>query len=310
MTLFTADMAQMQARFPDRPFRTRHGLAGHPLLSLQALADLAGVLDRDRVEFCGNDAKPNQDPAAVTSIDLTPADIVRQIETCGAWMVLKQVQTEPRYRALLDSYLLDVARFAGKGSLQEAGFEDVQGFIFIASGRSVTPFHVDHEENMFVHLAGDKTMHIFDNRDHRFVDEADLEPHPGKHRNLCYQEQFQNHAQSFRFDPGDGVFVPYLWPHWVETGDEPTISMQITWKSPAVQHLNNLRFVNAMLRRMGWPQRRPGANPRLDGLKVAACKAARAVVEPLRKSERSRRLLRRLLFSKSANYFYGSSEAR
>ena len=310
MTLFAADAAQMRDRFPDRPFKTSHGLAGHPLLSLDALANLAGTLDRDRVEFCGNDVKPNQDPVAVTAIDLAPAEIVRQIETCGAWMVLKQVQTDPRYRALLNAYLLDVAKCAGKTSLKEAGFEDIQGFIFVASAQSVTPFHVDHEENMFAHLAGDKTMHIFDNGDHRFVDEADLEPHPGKHRNLRFQERFQGEAQSFRFKPGEGVFVPYLWPHWVETGSQPTISMQISWKSPAVQRLNNLRFVNGMLRRMGWPQRPPGTNPHLDGLKAAAYKTARAAIDPLRKSEWSRRLLRGLLFGKSANYYYEDAETR
>jgi hypothetical protein len=31
-------------------------------------------------------------------------------------------------------------------------------------------------------------------------------------------------------DAGDGCFVPYLWPHWVRTGESYSISMAMTWE--------------------------------------------------------------------------------
>src|SRR3712207_7331986 len=54
------------------------------------------------------------------------------------------------------------------------------------------------------------------------------------HRNLPYRPEFEDKATIFSMKAGDGCFVPYLWPHWVRTGDSYSISMAITWKSKAV----------------------------------------------------------------------------
>ena len=78
----------------------------------------------------------------------------------------------------MNAFLKDAAAGLGCKSLSEAGISDIQGFIFVASANSVTPFHVDYENNLFVHLAGPKAMHVFDNRDRSFVPEADLETYP------------------------------------------------------------------------------------------------------------------------------------
>ena len=104
--------------------------------------------------------------------------------------------------------------------------------------------------------------------------------------------------------PGDGLFLPYTWPHWVRTGDQYAVSMAITWKSKRDLRLNSLYFVNAMLRRMGAAQPTPGRHPWYDGAKVAAYRAARRVIEPLRKSEPMRRRLRQIMFGRKANYYY------
>ena len=44
-------------------------------------------------------------------------------------------------------------------------YSDLQGFIFVSSANSTTPFHVDAEENILIQIRGDKFVHIFDNRD-------------------------------------------------------------------------------------------------------------------------------------------------
>ena len=155
---------------------------------------------------------------------------------------------------------------------------DFQGFIFVSSANGVTPFHIDYEENFFVHIHGEKFMHVFDNRDRTLVSEADLETFPGKHRNHHYEESFERKGTVHQFAPGDGLFLPYTWPHWVRTGSEWTISKAITWKSPLDLRMNRLYFANAVMRKLGLPQPAPGRYPALDGLKVAAFAAAQAVV--------------------------------
>jgi len=307
MRLIDIDRAAASA-FPAEPFRIKHHLAGHPLLSLEALAKLATRLDRDRLEYNSGKLTPDQKPDEVPGIDLAPDEVVRRIETCGAWMVLKNVETIPEYAALIRSALVDAAAALG-GAPEAIGMGDFQGFIFVSSANGVTPFHIDYEENFFVHISGEKFMHVFDNRDRSLVPEADLETFPGKHRNHRYEERFEAKSTIDRFAPGDGLFLPYTWPHWVRTGSEWTISMAVTWKSPHDVRMNRLYFANAVMRKLGLPQPAPGRYPALDGMKVAAFSAAHGVVAPLRRSEGMRRKLRALLFGRKANYYYREGSA-
>ena len=295
--------------FPGEPFRIRHHLAGHPLLSLDALAKLATRLDRDRLEYNSGKLQPNQKPDEVPGIDLAPADVIRQIETAGAWMVLKNVETVPEYAGLIRLALADAARALGKAGPDALGMGDFEGFIFVSSANSVTPFHLDYEENFFVHVHGEKFMHIFDNRDRSLVPEADLETFPGKHRNHAYREDFERKGEVYRFIPGEGVFLPYTWPHWVRTGPEWTISMAVTWKSRGDIRMNRLYLANAVLRKAGLPQPAPGRHPVFDGAKVAAFSTAQALISPLRRREGMRRRLRALFFGRKANYYYGPGKA-
>lgn len=307
--LLALDPAGPAGAFPHRPFGIRHALAAHPLLQLDALAGLAASLPGDRIEYNAGDLAPDQRPEDVRGVALEPAEVVRRIETANAWLVLKRVEEHPAYRALLESALLDAARQLGHRSLAAAGFRDVAGFVFVSSARAVTPFHADFEENFFVQVRGDKAFHIFDNGDRGLVPDAELEISPAKHRNLPYRPEFEARAQVFEMGPGDGLFVPHAWPHWVRTGDRFSISMAITWKSPRVARLNKLLAANGMLRGLGLPQRRPGERPALDAAKVAAFTVARAAVEPLRRSEAARRVLRRAVFGAGANYYYRRRKA-
>ncbi|MBB3931694.1 hypothetical protein GGR25_002744 [Kaistia hirudinis] len=299
------DPAIMRARFPREPFTFRHALADHPLLQLEALAALVGELPRDRIEFNSGRLQPNQRPEDTPGVDLEPEEIVRRIETAGAWLVLKNVEAVPAYRALIEAALAEAAQSAGPAA---PPFSEPMGFIFVSSANSVTPFHIDYEENFFVHLHGEKFMHVFDNRDRSIVDEEGLETFPGKHRNHAYRDAFEAKGQVFTFGPGDGLFLPYTWPHWVRTGGDWSISMAITWKSPADRRLNKLYFTNAVLRKLGLPQQPPGRRRMLDAAKVAAYDAARLPLEPLRRSEAMRRRLRALFFGRDANYFYRKAE--
>jgi hypothetical protein len=236
---------------------------------------------------------------------MPPAEVVRSIETAGAWMVLKHVETVPEYRALLEACLCDAASGVGVSPEAFKEMKDLEGFIFVSSANATTPFHLDYEQNFFVHLHGEKLMHVFDNRDRILVSEEQLETAPNKHRNLPYREDFEARARAFPMQAGQGLFLPYTWPHWVKTGTQYSISMAINWKTPAILRMNKLYAANAILRRLRLPQPAPGQHKAWDGIKIAAYTAARGLLDPLRQSEGMRRRLRGLFFGRKANYYYG-----
>lgn len=297
------DRAAFTSAFPLQPFAIRHHLAGDPLFSLPRIVDLVRELPRDHIEYNSGKVAIGQDPNATPLIDLDPQEVVRRIETAGAWMVLKRVEMLPAYRAVLEQALLSVARANGHASLEDAGFEDIRGFLFVSSPNATTPFHVDAEDNFFVHIHGEKYFTICDNRDGAVVSDEAIEHAISKHRNVSYNADFEARSKCYALQPGEGVFVPYLWPHWVRTGSQYSISLAVTWKTKAVMRKNDIFVVNALLRRMGLPQRAPGRNAVGDDIKLAAFRAMKAMVDPLRKSEAVRALVRKLVLGRDANYF-------
>jgi hypothetical protein len=298
------DPTSFTTAFPNLPFSIKHDLASHPLLTLPKIAELVRTLPGDRIEFNSGKAAINQDPNAVPLVDMEPEEIVRRIETAGAWMVLKRIETEPAYRVLVEAALWSVAAARGHASLESAGFEDIQGFLFVSSPGATTPFHCDSEDNFFVHVHGEKFFHVYDNRDHTIASEAELEHSAVKHRNVPYDPRFDDKGTCYSLLPGDGVFVPYQWPHWVRTGNSYSISLAITWKTKEVRRRNDLYIVNSLLRGMKLPQPPQGRKPVLDAVKLAVFRTGTAVVSPLRKSEAMRRVLRMVALGKNANYYY------
>ena len=304
MPLIELDRAQARARFHRAPFAMKHGLAGHDLFTLPRLVALAQSMPRDRIEYNSGKLEPGVRPENVPGIAMPAEDVIRRIENANAWLVIKGVELNPAYRALLRAFLTEVSNAAGPDT---EPFEDLQGFIFISSAGSVTPFHFDAEENILVQIRGDKYVHIFDNSDRSLVPEGSLELSPSKHRNQPYHVQFERRAEVFSLIPGDAVHIPYLWPHWVHTGDRWCVSMAMTWKTPAVRRLNKIRLMNGTLRRYGLPQPAPGLSQLRDAAKVALHDGARLVTEPLRRSEALRRGLRGLIYGSGANYYYRGS---
>jgi len=143
------DAEALTHAFPHLPFALKHRFAGNPLLTLPKLAELVRDLPRDRLEYNSGKAAIDQRPETTPTVDLAPEEIVHNIETAGAWMVLKSVEQDPAYRSLIDEALMEVARMRGFGSLSAAGFQDIRGFIFVSSANSTTPFHADADENFF-----------------------------------------------------------------------------------------------------------------------------------------------------------------
>ena len=300
MTLVHIDSATAKAKFLKEAFTLKHTLAGHPLFTLPRLVELAKSMPRDRIEYNSGKVAVGVKPEDIPRIDKSPDDVIRSIEVDNAWMVLKRVETHPAYRSVLESFVREANLAAGR---EPGDFSDIQGFIFVSSANATTPFHIDAEENILIQLHGDKFVRTFDNSDRALVNEQWMELSPNRHRNMPYEDWFESRATMHTLKPGDALHMPYMIPHWVSTGSSYSISMAMTWKTPEVIRLNKIRTMNGTLRRFGLPQRGPGASPALDAAKVIAHDVIRAVLDPLRKSERIRNFLRGAIYGKQANYY-------
>ena len=303
MSIVTIDPAIAREKFLKSPFVLQHGLAGHPLFALSRLVDLAKTMPRGRIEYNSGKVAVGVKPEDVPKIDRPAQEVIQSIKTADAWMVIKNVEADPAYRALLEAFVGEANFAAGK---TPGDFSDLEGFIFVSSARATTPFHIDAEENILIQIRGGKFVRTFDNGDRRLISEEAMEISPSKHRNQTYEPWYEERATVHALKPGEALHMPYMVPHWVSTGDSYSISMAMTWKTPEVSRLNKIRLMNGTLRRFGLPQKPPGISPAMDMLKVIAHDAMRAVIDPLRKSESIRRVLRGMIYGRKANYYYGT----
>ena len=245
----------------------RHALTEHPLLSVESIAQLAERLPEERVEHNIANLPKVADPDAVQRSDEPVAEIARQIETNGCWMVLKNIESDPQYKRLLDECLDEVAPHVRD---RDGGMVEREGFIFLSAPGSMTPSHTDPEHNFLLQVRGTKQMNVG-----RFPDSATeqlaLEQAlGGGHRNVDWEPA---EPVAFELEPGDGVYVHPHAPHWVRNGEQVSVSLSITFATPASRQTRQLHAVNARLRRLGLSPAPPGRRPRLDRGKAAGLKA-------------------------------------
>jgi Cupin-like domain len=300
MTIITLDPAVASQKFLKEAFTLKHHLVGNPLFTLPRLVALAKSMPRDHIEYNSGKVAVGVKPEDVPKIDMAPEDVIKSIETANAWMVIKRVEKDLAYKAVLEQFVREANIAAGRSAND---YSDIEGFIFVSSAKATTPFHQDAEENILIQLHGDKFVRTFDNTDCKLVSEEDMELSPSRHRNQHYEDWFETRATLHSLKPGDAVHMPYMVPHWVSTGDSYSISMAMTWKTPEVKRLNKIRTMNGTLRHIGFPQKSPGHAPLLDAAKVILHDITHTVLDPIRKSEKARNMIRGLIYGKKANYY-------
>lgn len=255
-------LAALARLYPEAPGLLRHGLVGHPLFELDALVRLAQRMRPQDVEQNVGDLPIGIDPAEVRHNGLPVAETIRSIEQSGAWMVLKFVEQDPAYRALMEAALAELMPVVSPAT---GAMLKREAFIFISSPGAVTPFHFDPEHNILLQLRGSKVMTLFPAADEAVASGASHEAfHLGGHRNLPYDPAHAVKGRPIALAPGDAVFVPVKAPHWVQNGDAPSVSLSITWRSTWSYREADARGLNALLRRAGLnpaaPKRYPAGN--------------------------------------------------
>ena len=275
MTVFESRArTQFAASYPETPHILRHALHDHPLMTLDALADLAESLPAASVEYNAADQ-----PIGITEKpEATGVPIgatIRNIERSGSWAVLKNIEQDERYAQLLASLLSELR---GEIEAKTGAMLKTQAFAFISSPGSVTPYHFDPEHNILLQLRGSKTMTQFPAGDDRFAPpEVHESYHFGGARELRWQNDFLLDGTEFALEPGDAGYVPVMAPHFVRNGPASSVSLSITWRSEWSFAEADARGMNRLLRRVGLRPASPGRWPVQNSAKALGYRALRRI---------------------------------
>ena len=264
--------ARFAAQYPEVPHRLEHGLASHPLLELEALADLAKRLPSEFIE-CNLGDQPIGVDRVPDQLRERVVETILDIGAAGCWVGLRNVEQQPEYAELLSNLLEEMRP---QIEPKTGPMMNLQSFIFVTSPGGVTPFHFDPEHNILLQLRGSKMMTVFAAGDPAFAaDEVHEAYHAGGRPELPWRDEMAQQGIPFALGPGEAVYVPVMAPHYVANGPDVSVSISITWRSPWSYAEADARAFNRMLRRIGIKPSAPGRWPRRNLAKAYGWRTVR-----------------------------------
>lgn len=277
--------SEFAAKFNRSDFLFDHGLAHHPMFELPSLLALAHRIPKykDFVYWQNGRVKVNDrweaNPAPRLSLD----DTISGIAHNDSLVVLKHAEQDPVYGPLLQEILQRIFSFTSLDAQSDIVLGE--SLIFINSPKRTTAYHLDLESNFLLQVAGTKFIHVHDCADRSITTHEEMENFCGGDFNgAIFKPTRQSDAHYYLLTPGHGVHFPSTAPHWVENGDEVSISININFDLVSIhKRMRRIYSVNRLMRRAGMKPAPPGTSPIRDALKQRASVGVDLLLSMLRK---------------------------
>lgn len=253
-----------------KSFRVTHGLAGHPLFSVGALVDVAKEAAKRPNDLYADagDVKVTDKWGHIPMPDRPVEEVIERIEKAGAWIIMKHVEVDPAYAAVLNEFADFVRELSAPD--QRHLLNNPEMLVLITSPKRMTSFHFDAEVNFLVQIQGTKEVWVCDPNDRSIVTDEEIERYYSGHQNAgTYKPGVENKATRYELHPGEAVHIPTHGAHWVQNGDNISVSLSLNFELPPSMY-RNVSIANYGLRRLGLRPRPPGSSVMGDRLKAAA----------------------------------------
>lgn len=257
-----------------------HNFHEHPLFQVAELVKLGKELAPfEQCRFM----RPRLTPASVIAHDSRHPDgrsideFFERLEEPGSSVALYNIEVIPRYQALL---LAVVRTMQDNVESEQPDVFRVNGFVFISAPPSVTPFHIDRENNFWLQLHGHKTLNVWDHRDRSIVPADAVEDFivTQSLKKVRFNEAFLPLGLEFNAQPGDAIYFPSTSPHMTRSKVDPertapedrlSISIGVTFYTAATREVARIHQVNRLMRKCGLSPSYPRESPTADAIKSA-----------------------------------------
>lgn len=267
------------------PFKCRHSLLEHPALSLENVAQVVQRLPPEQVFFSSGKLQKSTDFDRAHKEHATGRslkDTVENMLTSDSYIMLRSPEQDPSFAELFGALKADVEALMREQGLG-AQAHDPMLYMFIASPRSLTPFHIDRYSTFLLQFRGRKDVYVYPAHDPRVLQAKDVEAFVVRSGvKTPYDERVDQFATRFEFGPGETLHIPFLAPHYVRNGaDDVSISLSIIFNTDVTKRWLDAITMNYMLRkalgRFGYAPSPVGTRPRVDAMKGALSRRIQAL---------------------------------
>ncbi|HEY4340644.1 MAG TPA: hypothetical protein VGM97_11935, partial [Steroidobacteraceae bacterium] len=248
------------------PFAFTHRLAGHPLFTIERLAELSErVFERPDYRRHVRTSLPKEELRRRLREDIL------SIGTNGQWLSLHYIdEMHKDYADLFESLLVDIEHVTGSSVRRQMEWGSMSVFMN-APGLKV-PYHFDHETNFLMQIQGEKEVRLYPpGLATLTLDEIEdfyrYNPMAGR-----YRDDLATAGQSFILKPGVAVHHPPLAPHLIRNGKEISVSVSLYYVTAEMEDQARVHQANYCLRKLGFRPRPVGSSSFWDGVKSGAMK--------------------------------------
>jgi hypothetical protein len=242
-------------------FRVAHSLAGNPLFRLDALIEVAKQASTRPGDLYldAGDVTVTDKWGHIPIPDRPVEEIIRRIESAGAWIIIKHVEQGPGYEEVIREFDQFVRELAGREMAQLLSRPEM--LVMVTSPNRITPFHFDAEVNFLVQIQG--------------VTDLEIEHYYSVNHNAgTFKPGLEERARLFHLRPGDGVHIPTHAGHWVKNSNAVSVSLSLNFELPYWMYRDVYRM-NHYLRRLGLQPTPPGHARLSDKMKAGAAAVGR-----------------------------------
>ncbi len=178
--------------------------------------------------------------------DWSTTPLHQRLATETTSLMLQNVQ---RYdAAIADAVTQLLDWLAAELGVATTSFRCCTASIFLSSPHAISSYHTDREQNFLAHLHGVKTIHVFPCRlgAAQEILVAMFRARKGIH--FEYAPALETTAAEFVLQPGNTLYVPRNWPHWVDNGAQVSMSLSINFFRPAEYALERFYTMNDWFR--------------------------------------------------------------
>lgn len=245
----------------------RHNFHEHPLLQLDQLEALAHrLLPLKQCRFITPEAKQNSKfihhAESPDGRDLS--EVFKNISQPGSWVALYNAEKDPQYAELVKEALLSVEHLVNR---EQPGIFSPQAFIFISAPPSVTPFHIDRENNFWLQIHGRKIMNVWDSHDRNIIPASTVEDFivDKSLHDVILRDEIMDVRNEWDLGPSEGVYFPSTSPHstrtdnsWVTPENGVSVSIGMVFYTKTTRKHAYIHSCNRLLRKFGISPTFPG----------------------------------------------------
>ena len=277
------DRALYVENFDETPFQFAHFLHEHPAFQLNALLEAAERLSQTKHNKSHYESgEPDRNAwFGARPEGTTLVQALASIQSGKNWVILKRIHEDQVYGGILQRIIPELSGLTGMDIAKL--YYDPTMTIFVTSPGRITPYHMDGETNFLAQIHGEKIAYIYDGNCPDVLSQQQMELYwTGKLPKINYPDAMPVGQWQYTLKPGNGVFNPACFPHWLQNGNGVSVSVSMNFKRRHNAAVGAHR-TNKYLRRMGMSPNPPGVSLSVDRAKEATFGRLYSAAEALKK---------------------------